>query len=629
MKIVHVVRQFYPAVGGLENVVRELALTQVAAGHRVRVVTVNCVFGASAEQPLPRCDVVDGLEVIRVPFFGSQRYPIAPTAIGFVRDADVVHVHAIDFFFDFFAWTKPLHRKKLVVSTHGGFFHTAYAARLKQLYFSTVTRTSLIWYDTVVAISDADRKLFGRLRKRGIVCVENGVNVSSYANAASLAPAKNVVALGRLSSNKRLDNLITFIAALRQRDSQWQLKIAGRQWDIDISDIAGHAKTLDVQDAVEIVVNPNEDEIRQLMGQCSVIASASEYEGFGVAVVEGMSAGLFPVLSDIPTFRDLVSHAGVGMLVDFADTEAAADAFTEKWRDIETNYATYRGTAVKAALAYDWKRVSEAYAGIYEVICGVTTRTILGVPICVGPASNAVQLIDSRFERVPSTIVAFANKHALNIASSDEYVRAIMRSAIVLNDGLGVDLASLLLYGKAFPQNLNGTDFVPHYLQFTKHRHRIFLLGGRPGTAQRAGELLQSRLPQHQFVGSHHGYFSKGEAEEVHAKIKASKADVILVGMGNPRQEIWLAANLEATGARLGFAVGALFTFVTGEISRAPEWMRSLRMEWVHRLSQEPWRLWRRYFLGIPLFIVRILSQRFSRAEVNLFEVNCGSAPRR
>ena len=155
---------------------------------------------------------------------------------------------------------------------YGGFFHTAYAARLKQLYFSTVTRTSLIWYDTVVAISDADRKLFGRLRKHGIVCVENGVNVSSYANAASLAPAKKVVALGRLSSNKRLDNLITFIAALRQRDSQWQLKIAGRQWDIDISDIVAHAKTLDVQDAVEIVVNPNEDEIRQLMGQCSVIA---------------------------------------------------------------------------------------------------------------------------------------------------------------------------------------------------------------------------------------------------------------------------------------------------------------------------------------------------------------------
>ena len=619
MKIVHVVRQFYPAIGGLENGVRELASAQVAAGHRVRVITVDRVFGAAVDHALPTRDIVDGVDVVRVPFVGSQRYPIAPATICFVRDADVVHVHAIDFFFDYLAWTKPLHRKKLVVSTHGGFFHTTYAARLKQLYFHTVTRVSLAWYDTVIAISGADRKLFGQIRKDGIVCIESGVNVASYANAASSGPAKRVLALGRLSTNKRLDNLISFIAALRRRNSQWQLKIAGREWDVDVSDIAAQARTLDVRDAVEIVVSPTEDDIRTLMGQCSVIASASEYEGFGVAAVEGMSAGLFPVLSDIPTFRSLVTRTGVGMVVDFADVEAATDAFIVKWQDIEKNYQTYRAAAVKAASAYyDWQRVSEAYAGIYDTICGVTTRTILGVPIWVGAASQAVELLDTRFDRVPSTIVAFANKHALNIAFADENVRAIMRKAVVLNDEIGVDLASLLLFGKAFPQNLNGTDFVPHYLQFTQHRYRIFLLGGRPGTAERAGELLQRQLPRHQFVGCHHGYFANDQAEEVNAIIKTSRADVILVGMGNPKQEIWLAANLEATNARLGFAVGALFVFVTGEARRAPAWMRTLRIEWVHRLAQEPWRLSRRYLLGIPLFFVRILSQRFCRAQVNV-----------
>ena len=480
---------------------------------------------------------------------------------------------------------------------------------------------SLAWYDTVVAISGADRKLFGRIRKAGIVCIENGVNVSSYADAASLGPAKKVLALGRLSSNKRLDRLIAFIAALRRRDSQWQLKIAGREWDVNVSDIAAHAKTLDVRDAVEVVVNPTQDDVRKLTGQCSVIASASEYEGFGVAAVEGMSAGLFPVLSNIPTFRELVARTGVGMVVDFADVEAATDAFIVRWKDVETNYQSYRATAVKAATAYNWQRVSEAYAGIYDTICGVTTRTILGVPICVGAASQAVEQLDTRFERVPSTIVAFANKHALNIAFSDLSVRAIMRKAVVLNDEIGVDIASLLLFGKAFPQNLNGTDFVPHYLQHTRYSYRIFLLGGRPGTAERATELLQRQLAQHQFVGCHHGYFCNDQAEEVNAMIKASRADVILVGMGNPKQEIWLAGNLEATGARLGFAVGALLVFVTGEARRAPAWMRSLRIEWLHRLGQEPWRLSRRYFLGIPLFFVRILGQRFSRPRVDVFEV--------
>jgi alpha-1,3-mannosyltransferase len=617
MKIVHVVRQFYPAVGGLENVVRELASAQVAAGHRVRVVTVNRVFGASAHNALPTHGVVDGVEVVRVPYFGPQRYPVAPSAISFVRDADVVHVHAIDFFFDYFAWTKLFHRKKLVVSTHGGFFHTGYAARLKQLYFCTVTRVSLAWYDTVVAVSAADRKLFGRIRMKGIVCIENGVNLTAYANAASSGPTKNVLALGRLSSNKRLDNLISFIAALRRHDQQWQLKIAGREWDVGVSDLAAHAKTLDVGDAVEVFVNPTDDVVRTVIGQCSVIASASEYEGFGVAAVEGMSAGLFPVLNDIPAFRDLVARTGVGMLVDFADMKASIDAFIVKWQDVEANYLSFRSSAVKAASAYDWQRVSAAYEGIYDAICGVTMRTILGVPICVGAASQAVELLDARFKRAPSTVVAFANKHALNIAFKDESVRAILRKAVVLNDGIGVDLASLLLFGKAFPQNLNGTDFVPHYLQLTRHCYRIFLLGGSPGTAERAAEFLQRLFPRHQFVGCHHGYFSIDQAEHVNALIKTSKADVVLVGMGNPKQEKWLAGNLEATGARLGFAVGALFVFVTGEMRRAPAWMRSLRVEWVHRLAQEPWRLSRRYLLGIPLFFVRILAQRLSRPQVD------------
>ena len=552
MKIVHVVRQFYPAVGGLENVVRELAAAQVAAGHHVRVVTLNRIFEASADAALPERDVIDGAQVVRISFFGSRRYPFAPSAIRFVNDADLVHVHAIDFFFDYFAWTKLFHRKKLVVTTHGGFFHTPYAAFLKRMYFWTATRMSLAWYDAVVAVSAADRELFGKIRKRGIVCIENGANVSTYANAACAVPARGILALGRLSSNKRLDYLIHFIAALRQHEPQWQLKIAGRKWDIDEADLMALAKTAQVDNAVEILVNPSEDQIRRRMGQCSVIASASEYEGFGVAAVEGMSAGLFPVLSDIPTFRNLISRTGVGLIVDFANAKAAAEAFIRKWREIEASYAGCRAAAVEAGSRYDWREVSEAYARVYDTICGIRTRIILGVRICVGTASQAVELLDAQFERSRLTTVAFANSHALNIASQNEHVRAIMQNSIILNDGVGVDLASLMLYGKAFPQNLNGTDFVPHYLEHTRHCYRIFLLGSQPGVAQRAGDIICKRFPRHQIAGSHHGYFTKDQTEEINAKIRASKADVVLVGMGNPQQEMWLSGNLDATGARLG-----------------------------------------------------------------------------
>jgi alpha-1,3-mannosyltransferase len=610
MNIVHVVRQFHPAVGGLESVVQELALAQVAAGHRVRVITLNRLFKAMQAGVLPARDMIAGVEVIRVSFFGSPRYPVALSAIKFIHGADIVHVHAIDFFFDYLAWTKPLHRKKLVVSTHGGFFHTPYAARFKWLYFLTITRMSLAWYNGVAAVSVGDQELFGKIRKRGIACIENGVNVSKYVNASSAAPVKTILVLGRLASHKRLDLLISFVAALRRRDPKWKLTIAGRPWDIDVVNLTGCAEALHDRDSVETIVAPSQAEIRNLMGRCSIVASASEYEGFGLAVVEGMSAGLFPVLSDIPAFRRLIARTGVGMIANFSDTEAAADEFLGKWQTIKVDYARYRRNSIDAAAGYDWQRVSQAYSELYEDVCGVKTRIILGVPISVSTASQVVELLDARFECGNSTIVAFANAHLLNIASRDERLRTILRKSLVFNDGIGVDIASHVLYGSAFPENLNGSDFTPRYLQNTRHSYRIFLLGSRPGVAERAREFLSRSCPQHFIVGCCHGYFQKGDTVKILNMIKASNADIILVGMGNPRQELWLADNLEATGCRLAFGVGALFDFVTGQVRRAPPSMRSARLEWVYRLIQEPKRLWQRYLVGNLLFIVRVLGQR-------------------
>jgi alpha-1,3-mannosyltransferase len=615
MNIVHVVRQFHPALGGIESVVRELATVQVAGGHRVRVVTLNRVFKATQDQVLPARGIVDGAEVIRLPFFGSTRYPLAPSVIKFVKDADVVHVHAIDFFFDYLAWTKFLHRRKLVISTHGGFFHTSYAARLKRLYFFTITRFSLALYDFVAAVSVADWELFARIRRRNIVCIENGVNVSKFLNASSATPVKAILALGRLSSNKRLDRLLSFLAALRRRDPQWTLIIAGRPWNVEVDDLMMLAKTHQIRDAVEIIVGPDDDKVRQLMGRCSVMASASEYEGFGVAAVEAMSAGLFPLVSDIPAFRRLVKRVDTGMLVDFSDVEVAADKFIGKWRDIESDYLRYRRRSTEAASEFDWRQVSQEYVQLYEYICGTKTRTILGVAISVGTAAETVKLLDDRFEHNSSTIVAFANSHLLNVASRDEDFRAILGDSIVLNDGVGTDIASRILFGSAFPENLNGTDFIPHYLQNTRHRYRIFLLGGRPGVAERVKRYFSGRYPQHQIVGCHHGYFGKEDAAEVNLIIQASRADVVLVAMGNPLQERWLAENLGSTGARLGFAVGALFDFASGNAHRAPAWMRSVRIEWVYRLIQEPGRLCVRYLVGNPLFVLRVLGQRVSGAR--------------
>jgi len=616
MRIVHVVRQFHPCIGGLEGVVLELATAQIANGHAVRVVTLNRVFNDGEEKVLPARDNICGIEVIRVQFFGSQRYPIALGVIKHLRDADIVHVHGIDFFVDYLAWTKPLHRKKLVVSTHGGFFHTSFAARLKRLYFSTVTRLTLTWCSGVAAVSPADYECFRTIRPRGMVSIENGVNIYKYFDAASSTPTKSILAIGRFATHKRLDLLMLFVAALRRRDPHWTLAIAGRLWDWTGSDVISGAEKAGIRQALKFVISPSEAELRKLMAGCSVIASASEYEGFGLTAVEGMSAGLIPLLSDIPPFRRVLEQSCVGMTLDFSNADAASAQFLEKWPEIEANYVVYRKSLMSVANGYEWSSVSAKYQRLYEAALGTKTRSILDVPIQIATFSSAVTQLDSRFIAGDPAIVAFANAHTLNVASMDTRFRAVLQKSIVFDDGIGINIASVLLFGVPFPENIDGTDFIPAYLTNTVNRYRIFLLGARPGVAERAAKRLLQCNSGHTVVGCRHGYFPHGDTAEIVECIKTSGADILLVAMGNPRQELWLMDNLPATGCRLGLGVGALFDFLAGGIPRAPAWIRSARLEWAFRLSREPRRLWRRYLTGIPMFMARVMGQWWSGARV-------------
>jgi alpha-1,3-mannosyltransferase len=616
MFIVHVVRQFHPGVGGLENVVLELASAQVAAGNRVRVVTLDQLFDATRCQKLPALDTLGGIEIVRIPYSGSSRYPIAWSVLRHIKGADLVHVHAIDFFFDYLAWTKPIHGRTLVVSTHGGFFHTAYAARLKRLWFVTVTRLSMKAYAGVAAVSASDFEQFRSVRPKGMVCIENGANVAKFADASARAFKKSIISVGRFAGNKRIDLLVAFVQALRRHDPEWRLTIAGRPGDLTAGDVGDLVDSAGLGDAVEVVASPSEETVKTLMRDSSFVASASDYEGFGVAAVEGMSAGLFPLLSGIPPFRRLVARTGVGMIVDYSDPDRAARRLLRNSARIAAGYAEQRAASMQAALGFAWGHVSQEYAALYDAVTGAATRAVLDVPVQARSFDEAVELIDARYGRGEHVAVAFANAHMLNVATGNPEFRLALQQALVLNDGIGVDIASRLLYGSPFPENLNGTDFSPNYLRRTKHRFRIFLLGARPGTAELAARRLSALCPRHKIVGCHHGHFDPGEDTAVVDLIRRSGANVVLVAMGNPKQELFIHQHLAATGCRLGIGVGALFDFLAGNVPRAAPAMQRWRLEWLHRLAQEPRRLAGRYLLGNPLFLMRIAKQWWSGARV-------------
>ena len=230
MRIVHVTRQFPPGLGGIEEVVAQLVEAQVRAGHEVRVLTLDRIFTDPDTRLVARDDWM-GAQVMRFPYRGSMRYPFAPAVLGHVRDADVVHVHAIDFFFDFMSFTRPWHRRPMVATTHGGFFHTEAHARLKRLWFSTITRAAARGYDRIVACSSPDFDMFSAVAHDNLVLIENGVDISKFADRASREATKNLVAIGRFSFNKKPDRLLDAMVELGKSDPDFSLYLIGGEFD--------------------------------------------------------------------------------------------------------------------------------------------------------------------------------------------------------------------------------------------------------------------------------------------------------------------------------------------------------------------------------------------------------------
>ena len=238
---------------------------------------------------------------------------------------------------------------------------------------------------------------------------------------------------------------------------------------------------------------------------------------------------------------------------------------------------------------------------------------ILGVPVACLDTASALAAVERLHDDPDPQFLFYANAHTLHLAALDpDYKRLLRSAALVLNDGIGMSLAARM-HGVRFPANLNGSDFNPLILELAARRGwGVFLLGARRGVAERAAHRLSRRIPDLRVVGTHHGYLTPADDGCVVEAIRASRATVVMVGMGNPIQEYWLERNLRATGARLGIGVGAFFDFSAGTVRRAPHWMNRAGLEWVYRVALEPRRLWRRYLIGTPSFLTRVAWDRLT-----------------
>jgi len=219
--------------------------------------------------------------------------------------------------------------------------------------------------------------------------------------------------------------------------------------------------------------------------------------------------------------------------------------------------------------------------------------------------------------------VCFVNADCFNIAYSDEDYRATLtRAKLVLADGIGVRLAGAIL-DQNVRENVNGTDMLPYLCSAIEGAGMgIYLLGGKPGVAEDAGRWITEHYPNLILSGTRDGYFTEEEEPGVLEELAASKAGVVLVALGSPRQDKWIAAHRLQVGPQVLIGVGGLLDFYSGRIPRAPVWMRELGMEWFYRFWQEPGRMWRRYFVGNFEFLYHVLCERMRQRSAQRAEGN-------
>lgn len=216
-------------------------------------------------------------------------------------------------------------------------------------------------------------------------------------------------------------------------------------------------------------------------------------------------------------------------------------------------------------------------------------------------------------------VVLPVNAHFLNLAARQSWLQAFANdsSVHVVADGRGVLLAARVLRSR-IPMHIRFSEWV--HLLFATAKEKglsIFFLGAEEEKVRKARERVLREWPAIKIVGAHRGYFDwPGEVnDELVRMINANSPDILLVGMSMPVEERWVLDNRQRLNVGCIVLGAGCFEWLSGATSVAPRWVSDLHLEWLYRLIQEPQRLWRRYLIGNPEFLARVLIERRSRAE--------------
>ena len=234
---------------------------------------------------------------------------------------------------------------------------------------------------------------------------------------------------------------------------------------------------------------------------------------------------------------------------------------------------------------------------------------ILGVDVDAVTMAEAVDVVRRAMDTRAGVMVATANAEMLMRATHDEELRRILNaSALVVPDGAGTVWAARHL-GHAMPERVAGYDLAQELLRCAPAEgRRVYFFGSAPGVAEKAKAKAEQLYPGIEIVGVRNGFFSPADNAAIIAEIRTARPDLLLVALGVPKQEKWIAAHLAELDVPVAIGVGGTLDVMAGVMKRAPYWMQRAKLEWLFRGLMQPKRAGR--LLALPKFVLKVHASR-------------------
>ena len=234
---------------------------------------------------------------------------------------------------------------------------------------------------------------------------------------------------------------------------------------------------------------------------------------------------------------------------------------------------------------------------------------ILGVNVDAVTMAEAVAHVTEAMDVRANVMIATANAEMIMRATHDEELRDILNAAaLVVPDGAGTVWAARHL-GHAMPERVAGYDLAQELLRRAPAEgRRIYFFGAAPGVAEKAKEKAEQLYPGIEIVGVRNGFFSPADNAAIIAEIREARPDLLLVALGVPKQEKWIAAHLAELDVPAAIGVGGTLDVMAGVMKRAPYWMQKAKLEWLFRGLMQPKRAGR--LLALPKFVLKVHASR-------------------